>query len=261
MSLPRGKLVVFTGPSGSGKSSLAFDTIFAEGSAAICRVPCPPMPEAVPRARWTSPMSSFIEVALTGRLDRAKIHQPQSPRSTVGTVTEVCRLSAACSGPASACRTARSVARSLRAQTPQQIVDRVLELQEGTRFQRVGSGGALVARGSYVLDLLRELRHQGLRRARASTGTVIMDLNDPTSKLEKIRAARHRRRGRSTGGHEGRAQRQRLTDSASRLALELSGEASSCSTSSTWPRTTRERERKFSEKLRLPQRVRHPARD
>ena len=155
LDLPRDALIVFTGLSGSGKSSLAFDTIFAEG-----------------QRRYVESLSAYARQFL-GQMDKPDVDfieglspavsidqksTSRNPRSTVGTITEVydyLRLLYARIGR----RTARSAASRIARQTPQQIVDRVLELDEGTRFQVL----APVVRGrkGEYGDLFRELQTKG----------------------------------------------------------------------------------------------------
>ncbi|CAN5120700.1 excinuclease ABC subunit UvrA [soil metagenome] len=131
LELPRDKLIVFTGLSGSGKSSLAFDTIYAEG-----------------QRRYVESLSSYARQFL-GQMDKPDVDfieglspaisidqksASRNPRSTVGTITEVydyLRLLFARIGVPHCPFDGTKVAR----QTPQQIVDRVLELPDGTRFQ------------------------------------------------------------------------------------------------------------------------------
>ena len=131
LDLPRDKLIVFTGLSGSGKSSLAFDTIYAEG-----------------QRRYVESLSAYARQFL-GQMDKPDVDfieglspaisidqksASRNPRSTVGTITEVydyLRLLYARIGHPHCPVCGRPVAR----QTPQQIVDRVLELPEGTKFQ------------------------------------------------------------------------------------------------------------------------------
>ena len=131
LDLPRDRLIVFTGLSGSGKSSLAFDTIYAEG-----------------QRRYVESLSAYARQFL-GQMDKPDVDfieglspaisidqksASRNPRSTVGTITEVydyLRLLYARIGQPHCPICGRPVAR----QTPQQIVDRVLELPEGTRFQ------------------------------------------------------------------------------------------------------------------------------
>jgi excinuclease ABC subunit A len=160
LDLPRDKLIVFTGLSGSGKSSLAFDTIYAEG-----------------QRRYVESLSAYARQFL-GQMDKPDVDfieglspaisidqksASRNPRSTVGTITEVydyLRLLYARIGKPHCPQCGRPVAR----QTPQQIVDRVLELPEGTRFQVL----APVVRGrkGEYASLLDDLARQGFARAR-----------------------------------------------------------------------------------------------
>ena len=166
LDLPRDAMIVFTGLSGSGKSSLAFDTIFAEG-----------------QRRYVESLSAYARQFL-GQMDKPDVDfidglspavsidqksASRNPRSTVGTVTEVydyLRLLYARVGKPHCPVCGRPIAR----QTPQQIVDRVLELEEGTRFQVL----APVVRGrkGEFTELLKELQAKGYSRARVD-GTVI----------------------------------------------------------------------------------------
>jgi len=160
LDLPRDSLIVFTGLSGSGKSSLAFDTIFAEG-----------------QRRYVESLSAYARQFL-GQMDKPDVDfidglspavsidqkaASRNPRSTVGTITEVydyLRLLYARVGKPHCPICGRPIAR----QTPQQIVDRLLELDEGTRFQVL----APVVRGrkGEYTELLRELQIKGFSRAR-----------------------------------------------------------------------------------------------
>jgi excinuclease ABC subunit A len=166
LDLPRDAMIVFTGLSGSGKSSLAFDTIFAEG-----------------QRRYVESLSAYARQFL-GQMDKPDVDfidglspavsidqksASRNPRSTVGTVTEVydyLRLLYARVGKPHCPVCGRPIAR----QTPQQIVDRVLELEDGTRFQVL----APVVRGrkGEFTELLKELQAKGYSRARVD-GTVI----------------------------------------------------------------------------------------
>src|SRR5258706_3708973 len=158
--LPRDRLIVFTGLSGSGKSSLAFDTIYAEG-----------------QRRYVESLSAYARQFL-GQMDKPDVDfieglspaisidqksASRNPRSTVGTITEIydyLRLLYARIGVPHCPKCGRVINR----QTPQQIVDRVLELPEGTRFQVL----APVVRGrkGEYEGLLKELATQGFTRAR-----------------------------------------------------------------------------------------------
>ncbi len=160
LELPRDKLIVFTGLSGSGKSSLAFDTIYAEG-----------------QRRYVESLSAYARQFL-GQMDKPDVDfieglspaisidqksASRNPRSTVGTITEIydyLRLLYARIGVPHCPKCGAVVSR----QTPQQIVDRVLELAEGTRFQVL----APVVRGrkGEYEGLLHELASQGYVRAR-----------------------------------------------------------------------------------------------
>jgi excinuclease ABC subunit A len=166
LDLPRDAMIVFTGLSGSGKSSLAFDTIFAEG-----------------QRRYVESLSAYARQFL-GQMDKPDVDfidglspavsidqksASRNPRSTVGTITEVSdylRLLYARIGKPHRPLCGRPIAR----QTPQQIVDRVLELDEGTRFQ-VLAPVVRGRKGEYV-DLLRELVTKGYSRARVD-GTIV----------------------------------------------------------------------------------------
>ena len=160
VDLPRDRLIVFTGLSGSGKSSLAFDTIYAEG-----------------QRRYVESLSSYARQFL-GQMDKPDVDfieglspaisidqksASRNPRSTVGTITEVydyLRLLYARIGVPHCPVDGTPVSR----QTPQQIVDRILELPEGARFQVL----APVVRGrkGEYQALLEELAAQGYARAR-----------------------------------------------------------------------------------------------
>ena len=150
LELPRDSMIVFTGLSGSGKSSLAFDTIFAEG-----------------QRRYVESLSAYARQFL-GQMDKPDVDfidglspavsidqkaASRNPRSTVGTITEVydyLRLLYARVGKPHCPVCGRPIAR----QAPQQIVDRVLELEEGARFQVL----APVIRGRKGRRALRELK-------------------------------------------------------------------------------------------------------
>jgi excinuclease ABC subunit A len=160
LDLPRDKLIVFTGLSGSGKSSLAFDTIYAEG-----------------QRRYVESLSSYARQFL-GQMDKPDVDfieglspaisidqksASRNPRSTVGTVTEIwdyLRLLFARIGVPHCPDHGVVISR----QTPQQIVDRVLDLPEGTRFQ-VLAPVVRGRKGNYE-TLLADLAAQGYARAR-----------------------------------------------------------------------------------------------
>jgi excinuclease ABC subunit A len=176
LDLPRDALIVFTGLSGSGKSSLAFDTIFAEG-----------------QRRYVESLSAYARQFL-GQMDKPDVDfieglspavsidqksTSKNPRSTVGTITEVydyLRLLYSRAGRPHCPKCGRPIAR----QTPQQIVDRVLELEQGSRFQ-VLAPVIRGRKGEYV-ELFRQLQTQGFSRVRVNGETHL--LTDPP-KLDK----------------------------------------------------------------------------
>lgn len=169
IDLPRDSLIVFTGLSGSGKSSLAFDTIFAEG-----------------QRRYVESLSAYARQFL-GQMDKPDVDfieglspavsidqksTSKNPRSTVGTITEVydyLRLLYARAGRPH-CPTCGA---PIERQTPQQIVDRMMALEEGTRFQVL----APVVRGrkGEFVELFRQLQAQGFSRARVDGETHSLD--------------------------------------------------------------------------------------
>ncbi len=166
LDLPRDQLIVFTGLSGSGKSSLAFDTIFAEG-----------------QRRYVESLSSYARQFL-GQMDKPHVDfieglspavsidqkgTNRNPRSTVGTITEVydyLRLLFARAGTA----TCPVCGAEIISQTPQQMVDRLLALPDGTRFQVL----APVVRGrkGEYQDLFADLQAQGFARAKVDGAVV-----------------------------------------------------------------------------------------
>ncbi len=169
VELPRDKLVVFTGLSGSGKSSLAFDTIYAEG-----------------QRRYVESLSAYARQFL-GQMDKPDVDvidglspaisidqksASRNPRSTVGTITEVydyLRLLYARIGV----QHCPNDGTRLQRQTPQQIVDRILEMDDGLRFQVL----APVVRGrkGEYDTLLEDLSGQGYVRAVIDGETVDID--------------------------------------------------------------------------------------
>jgi excinuclease ABC subunit A len=169
LDLPRDAMIVFTGLSGSGKSSLAFDTIFAEG-----------------QRRYVESLSAYARQFL-GQMDKPDVDfidglspavsidqkaASRNPRSTVGTVTEVydyLRLLFARIGKPHCPVCGRPIAR----QTPQQIVDRVLEFAEDTRFQVLAP--VIRGRKGEYTELLRELQTKGYSRARVDGVTIRLD--------------------------------------------------------------------------------------
>jgi excinuclease ABC subunit A len=160
LELPRGKLIVFTGLSGSGKSSLAFDTIYAEGQRRYVESLSAYARQFL--GQMEKPDVDFIE-GLSPAISIDQKSASRNPRSTVGTVTEIhdyLRLLYARIGIPHCPNDGTPVAR----QTPQQIVDRILELPEGSRFSVL----APVVRGrkGEYETLLRELAGQGFSRAK-----------------------------------------------------------------------------------------------
>ncbi|MSW30235.1 MAG: excinuclease ABC subunit A, partial [Actinobacteria bacterium] len=180
IELPRDRLIVFTGLSGSGKSSLAFDTIYAEG-----------------QRRYVESLSAYARQFL-GQMDKPDVDfieglspaisidqksASRNPRSTVGTITEVydyLRLLYARIGVPH-CPVDGSV---IKRQTPQQIVDRVLELPDGTKFQ-VLAPVVRGRKGSYD-TLLADLASQGFARA-----IIDGELHELTEKVELARYEQH----------------------------------------------------------------------
>jgi excinuclease ABC subunit A len=180
IELPRDKLIVFTGLSGSGKSSLAFDTIYAEG-----------------QRRYVESLSSYARQFL-GQMDKPDVDfieglspaisidqksASRNPRSTVGTITEVydyLRLLYARIGVPHCPECGAQITR----QTPQQIVDRILELPEGTRFQ-VLAPVVRGRKGTYE-TLLTDLAAQGYARAR-----IDGEVHDLTDKVDLARYEQH----------------------------------------------------------------------
>ena len=159
LEIPRDSMVVFTGLSGSGKSSLAFDTIFAEG-----------------QRRYVESLSAYARQFL-GQVDRPDVDfieglspavsidqksTNRNPRSTVGTITEIhdyLRLLWARIGTPYCAECGEKIIK----QSPQQIVDQILEFPEGTRFQILAQ---IVdqKKGEFV-ELFRDLNAQGFARA------------------------------------------------------------------------------------------------
>ncbi|SCG48723.1 excinuclease ABC subunit UvrA [Micromonospora humi] len=176
LDLPRDALIVFTGLSGSGKSSLAFDTIFAEG-----------------QRRYVESLSSYARQFL-GQMDKPDVDfieglspavsidqksTSRNPRSTVGTITEVydyLRLLFARIGEPHCPICGERISK----QSPQQIVDRVLAMPEGTKFM-VLAPVVRGRKGEYV-DLFAELQAKGYARARVDG--VVHPLTEPP-KLKK----------------------------------------------------------------------------
>ncbi|MEV0744998.1 excinuclease ABC subunit UvrA [Streptomyces sp. NBC_00184] len=179
LDLPRDSLIVFTGLSGSGKSSLAFDTIFAEG-----------------QRRYVESLSSYARQFL-GQMDKPDVDfieglspavsidqksTSRNPRSTVGTITEVydyLRLLFARIGKPHCPECGRPISR----QSPQAIVDKVLGLPEGSRFQ-VLSPLVRERKGEFV-DLFADLQTKGYSRARVDGATIQLSEPPTLKKQEK----------------------------------------------------------------------------
>lgn len=160
LEIPRDKLVVITGLSGSGKSSLAFDTIYAEG-----------------QRRYVESLSAYARQFL-GQMDKPDVDHieglspavsidqkttSKNPRSTVGTVTEIydyLRLLFARVGIPHCPVCGRVIEK----QTPEQIVDAILELAEGTRFQVLAP--VVKGRKGEYGKLLADLKAEGFTRVR-----------------------------------------------------------------------------------------------
>jgi excinuclease ABC subunit A len=234
LDLPRDAMIAFTGLSGSGKSSLAFDTIFAEG-----------------QRRYVESLSAYARQFL-GQLDKPDVDAieglapavaidqksgSKNPRSTVGTITEIydhLRLLWARAGQphCPVCGAA------IRQYTPQQIVDEILSLPEGTRFYLL----APVEGGAEVFD---DLRAKGYARVRVD-GTVY-----PLAEAPALDGA---------AGHTAEAvvdrlvvkepSRARITDSVE-TALRLAGGVAVIELVDQ-PAGDPERERRFSEHLSCP---------
>jgi len=178
--LPRDQLIVFTGLSGSGKSSLAFDTIYAEG-----------------QRRYVESLSAYARQFL-GQMDKPDVDfieglspaisidqktASRNPRSTVGTVTEIhdyLRLLFARIGVPHCPNDGSPVSR----QTPQQIVDRILELEEDTRFQVLAP--VVQGRKGEYDSLFEDLVKAGFSRAK-----VDGDIVDLTDEIELARYEQH----------------------------------------------------------------------
>ncbi|MDQ4125723.1 MAG: excinuclease ABC subunit UvrA [Actinomycetota bacterium] len=180
LELPRDALIVFTGISGSGKSSLAFDTIYAEG-----------------QRRYVESLSSYARQFL-GQMDKPEVDfieglspaisidqksASRNPRSTVGTITEIydyLRLLFARIGRPHCHNCGRPVAR----QTPEQIVDQILELPEGTRFQVLAP--IVRSRKGEFTNLFEDLARRGYARAR-----VDGEVRELTEKIRLDRYFQH----------------------------------------------------------------------
>ncbi|HEY2966645.1 MAG TPA: excinuclease ABC subunit UvrA, partial [Actinomycetota bacterium] len=160
LELPRNALIVFTGLSGSGKSSLAFDTIYAEGQRRYVESLSSYARQFL--GQMEKPDVDFIE-GLSPAISIDQKSTSRNPRSTVGTITEIydyLRVLYARIGHPHCPKCGRPIGR----QTPEQIVDQVMQLPEGTRFQVL----APVVRGrkGEYEKLLKDLAGRGFVRAR-----------------------------------------------------------------------------------------------
>ena len=239
LDLPRDAMIVFTGLSGSGKSSLAFDTIFAEG-----------------QRRYVESLSAYARQFL-GQMDKPDVDfieglspavsidqksTSRNPRSTVGTITEVydyLRLLFARAGRPHCPVCGEAVTR----QTPQQIVDRLLELPEGTRFQVLAP--VVRARKGEYADLFRELQAKGFSRARVD-GEVV-GLAEPPTLEKKLKHSIDVVVDRLVAKPSAK---RRLTDSVE-TALGLAGGILVVELVDADPKDPA-RERRFSEKMACP---------
>ena len=179
IELPREALIVFTGLSGSGKSSLAFDTIFAEG-----------------QRRYVESLSAYARQFL-GQMDKPDVDfieglspavsidqksTNRNPRSTVGTITEVydyLRLLFARAGRPHCPKCTKAVSR----QSPQQIVDQILTMPATTKFQVLAP--VIRERKGEFVDLFAELVTQGYSRARVDGETISLSEPPKLKKQEK----------------------------------------------------------------------------
>jgi excinuclease ABC subunit A len=179
LEIPRDSLVVFTGLSGSGKSSLAFDTIFAEG-----------------QRRYVESLSAYARQFL-GQVDRPDVDfieglspavsidqksTNRNPRSTVGTITEIhdyLRLLWARIGVPHCAECGEKIVK----QTPTQIVDQILGFAEGTRFQ-ILAPVVTQKKGEFV-DLFNELISSGYSRAVVDGEVIQLSEAKPLKKTFK----------------------------------------------------------------------------
>ena len=160
LELPRDKLIVFTGLSGSGKSSLAFDTIYAEGQRRYVESLSAYARQFL--GQMEKPDVDFIE-GLSPAISIDQKSTSRNPRSTVGTITEVydyLRVLFARIGHPHCPKCGRPIGR----QTPEQIVDQVMQLPEGTRFQVLAP--VVKGRKGEYEKLLQDLGKKGFVRAR-----------------------------------------------------------------------------------------------
>ncbi|MGV8844904.1 excinuclease ABC subunit UvrA [Tessaracoccus sp.] len=164
IDLPRDALIVFTGLSGSGKSSLAFDTIFAEGQRRYVESLSAYARQFL--GQMDKPDCDFIE-GLSPAVSIDQKSTSRNPRSTVGTITEVydyLRLLFARIGVPH-CEVCGA---AIGKQTPQQIVDRLMGMEEGTRFQILAP--LVKGRKGEFVELFRQLVSDGYSRVRVDGG-------------------------------------------------------------------------------------------
>ena len=178
LDMPRNSLIVFTGLSGSGKSSLAFDTIFAEG-----------------QRRYVESLSAYARQFL-GQMDKPDVDfieglspavsidqksTNRNPRSTVGTITEVydyLRLLFARAGKPHCPKCGKAIAK----QTPQNIVDQIMQMPEGSKFQVLAP--VIRARKGEFLDLFKDFTTAGYSRVRVD-GSVYQISEVPKLKKQE----------------------------------------------------------------------------
>ena len=243
IEIPRDALVVFSGLSGSGKSSLAFDTIFAEG-----------------QRRYVESLSAYARQFL-GQMDKPDVDfieglspavsidqksTNRNPRSTVGTITEVydyLRLLFARAGRPHCPVCGEPVG----SQTPQQIVDSIMELPERARFQVLAP--VVRARKGEYLELFAELQTKGFSRARVDGETVTLT-DVPTLEKQKKHTIDVVVDRLVAKGPEDLSGRQRLTDSVE-TALNLA-EGLVVIERVDLDEGDPARERRYSEKLACP---------
>ncbi|HYG71754.1 MAG TPA: excinuclease ABC subunit UvrA, partial [Actinomycetota bacterium] len=171
IELPRDQLIVFTGLSGSGKSSLAFDTLYAEGQRRYVESLSAYARQFL--GQMEKPDVDFIE-GLSPAISIDQKSTSRNPRSTVGTITEIydyLRVLYARIGHPHCPKCGRPIGR----QTPEQIVDQVVELPEGTRFQVLAP--VVQGRKGEYEKLLQDLAKKGFVRARIDGETK--DLGEP----------------------------------------------------------------------------------
>ncbi|GLY49709.1 excinuclease ABC subunit UvrA [Lentzea sp. NBRC 102530] len=239
LDLPRDSLIVFTGLSGSGKSSLAFDTIFAEG-----------------QRRYVESLSAYARQFL-GQMDKPDVDfieglspavsidqksTSRNPRSTVGTITEVydyLRLLYARAGKPHCPQCGEAIGK----QTPQEIVDQVLAMEQGTKFQVLAP--VIRGRKGEYLDLFQNLQTQGYSRAKVDGVVYTLAEVPKLKKQEKHHIAVVIDRLSVKA-----AQKQRLTDSVE-TALRLADGLVELEFVDL-PETDPKRIRGFSENLACP---------